>query len=146
MAFDGIKILKVGPELTFAYRAALGILEKIEKDTLKTGLSGFSDTLKLSMMENNKYWKKYYKPEDDYAFEFSLLDRSRYYLTERNVQESINRLKLNIDSINTRGVFFKYVSDMMNADLCWIKSKAEYIIENALAKIVNKYEAAFGEV
>ena len=98
------------------------------------------------MMENNKYWKKYYKPEDDYAFEFSLLDRSRYYLTERNVQESINRLKLNIDSINTRGVFFKYVSDMMNADLCWIKSKAEYIIENALAKIVNKYEAAFGEV
>lgn len=105
MRKDGIAILKVGPALTFALREALFALESMEKDLYvyspAGGYSRFSDVLEQKLMQQPKYWERYYHgSEGDLAFarRYSLSDRCRYYLEEDAIKESIRRLIANIDA------------------------------------------------
>ncbi|HAX40077.1 MAG TPA: tagatose-bisphosphate aldolase [Clostridiales bacterium] len=105
MRKDGIAILKVGPALTFALREALFALESMEKDLYvyspAGGYSRFSDVLEQKLMQQPKYWERYYHgSEGDLAFarRYSLSDRCRYYLEEDVIKESIQRLIANIDA------------------------------------------------
>lgn len=106
MVEDGIAILKVGPALTFYLREALFALENIEKEIMKNKsitLSNFRETLDSAMLENPGYWVKHYHGDEaglKLARAFSLSDRSRYYLNEKAVQESIRRLIKNLSSVN----------------------------------------------
>lgn len=104
MVEDGIAILKVGPALTFGLREALFSLEKIEQE-LYVGsgiaMSQFRDTLEYAMLDDDKNWKKYYHGNGNrkkFARAFSLSDRARYYLPEKNVREAIVRLIGNLRS------------------------------------------------
>ncbi len=105
MRRDGIAILKVGPALTFALREALYALESMEKDLYAYsptgGYSRFSDVLEQKLMQQPKYWERYYHgSEGDLAFarRYSLSDRCRYYLEDDGIKESIQRLVANINA------------------------------------------------
>ena len=104
MVRDGIRILKVGPALTFGLREALFQLESCEKvlvsDTAKR--SDFQNVLLAEMDASDKYWKKYYSgtPEEiAYKKLFSYSDRCRYYLPAKAVEAAIDRLLNNTKDV-----------------------------------------------
>ena len=114
MRKDGIAILKVGPALTFALREALYALEGMEKDLYAYspvgGYSRFSDVLEQKLMQQPKYWERYYHgSEGDLAFarRYSLSDRCRYYLEDETIKDSIQRL---VSNINAKSIPFGLMS------------------------------------
>lgn len=102
MVEDGIRILKVGPGLTFAYREALFGLSMIEKLLISEDKqSRFIEVLDEAMLENPGKWQIYYHGTDleiatKRAYSFS--DRTRYYLPVQKVQDAIITLESNFDS------------------------------------------------
>lgn len=103
MVEDHFAILKVGPWLTFAFREAVFALSLIEKDLLsgKKGiaLSNLNDVIEERMIANPKYWEKYYnysEAENKLRRKFSYSDRIRYYWTDNQVNESMQRLIHNL--------------------------------------------------
>ena len=100
MVEDGIAILKVGPALTFYMREALFALVCIEKELELADPSRFKEILENAMVSHPENWSKYYHgSEQEQAFrrKYSLLDRSRYYLSDGAVKEAIQKLVRNIN-------------------------------------------------
>ncbi len=113
---DHYCILKVGPWMTFAFREALFALEDMEKELLagsgKT-LSALKDTLEQVMLDEPKYWKKYYPgTEEEQLFKrkYSFSDRSRYYWPDKRLGASIELLKKNLDE---KGIPLSMLSQYM---------------------------------
>ncbi len=107
MVEDGIAILKVGPALTFALREGLFALNRIEEELFRYNpdvrLSNFAAVLDEAMLQNPSNWAKHYHGSGiklRLARKYSLSDRSRYYLPDNSVRDSIQRLLKNLDSIN----------------------------------------------
>lgn len=101
MVQDGIRILKVGPELTFELREGLFSLQYIE--TLLEDATNFIGTLDEVMRQNPDAWKKYYHGSDcelDIKRKFSYSDRWRYYANDKRVQNSIRVLLADFESKN----------------------------------------------
>ena len=95
---DGVGILKVGPGLTLALREGLFALANAEKQMLidhPEKQSYFIEVLDAAMMENPKYFKKYYygtEKEIAYKRKYSFSDRCRYYYADPEVQAAIEKL------------------------------------------------------
>lgn len=105
MVEDGIAILKVGPGLTYALRKGLFLLNYIENELFKYSPeienSNFINTLDTAMMKNQGNWKNHYHgtaAKIRFAREYSLSDRCRYYLPDKDVKESINLMIKNLKS------------------------------------------------
>ena len=102
MCEDGIAILKVGPEFTFALREALFGLEQIEKEVyahLPEKWSNFRQELERAMLEDPQYWENYYKGDEEslrISRAYSFYDRSRYYLPSENVKAAREKLIKNL--------------------------------------------------
>ena len=96
---NNFKFLKVGPELTHNYSRALFFMNSIEKKFFKKSESNIKKNIFLSMTKNKKYWKNYYSDLNEQLLLNSKLDRSRYYLNTKNVKNSINVLKRNINQL-----------------------------------------------
>lgn len=97
MVRDGIRILKVGPALTFGLREALFLLEQCEAVLVpdESRRSGMKDAILREMDADDKYWKKYYQgtPEEiAYKKLYSYSDRCRYYLPAPGITAAIDRL------------------------------------------------------
>ena len=96
MVEDGIRILKVGPALTFGLREALFLLEECEAIMVDPqNRSGVKRAILDQMDADPKYWKKYYQgtPEEiAYKKLYSYSDRCRYYLPARSITEAIDKL------------------------------------------------------
>ena len=97
---NNFKFLKVGPELTYNYSRALFFMNSIEKKLFKKTESYIKKNILLSMIQNKKYWQDYYSDRNDHLLLNSKLDRSRYYLNTKNVKNSINVLKRNINQLD----------------------------------------------
>ncbi len=100
MVRDGIRILKVGPALTFGLREALLLLEACEREMLpqEAARSGMRDAILRAMDADSRYWKKYYQgtPEEiRYKLLYSYSDRCRYYLPAASVASATERLLAN---------------------------------------------------
>lgn len=108
MAQDGTGILKVGPELTFAFREALFALSFMERELMDSHPeikpSRFIETLETVMLESlPNYWEKYYHGNaamQAFKRKYSFSDRSRYYLSANPVVSSYTHLLKNMNSIN----------------------------------------------
>ncbi len=108
MIETGTGILKVGPELTFAYREGLMALELIEQELLPSypdmQPSRFGDVLEEVMLTSEpNYWVKYYHgtPQElKLKRKYSFSDRSRYYLSNPKIQEAIDRLLCNTEKMD----------------------------------------------
>ncbi len=104
MVRDGIRILKVGPALTFALREVLFLLEECEAILVNdpTRRSGIKAAILKEMDADDKYWKKYYQgTEEEVAFKklYSYSDRCRYYLPASSVTSAIDRLLENTGNV-----------------------------------------------
>jgi len=97
MVDDKIAILKVGPSLTYAYRQGLFALAMIEREMF-TGIKPLSDfiaVLEEMMLNEPKYWEKYYHGSENkkrLARKYSFSDRSRYYLPVPAIEDRIDVL------------------------------------------------------
>jgi D-tagatose-1,6-bisphosphate aldolase subunit GatZ/KbaZ len=106
MVEDHFAILKVGPELTFAFREAVFALAMIEKELL-SGLdkepSNIREILEMEMVARPEYWEKYYSGntyQRHLARKFSFSDRIRYYWPADRVQESLANLLQNLRDVS----------------------------------------------
>lgn len=103
MIADGVGILKVGPELTFAHREALFSLAMMEDELEEAwGLvpSHFREVLDQVMVEETPdYWRKYYHGnagELKLKRKYSYSDRARYYFSHAKVQNARETLIRNL--------------------------------------------------
>ena len=104
MVEDGIRILKVGPALTFGMREALFLAEEIEKTVIsdESMRSHFKEVLLKEMNASDIYWKKYYTgtlEEIEYKKLYSYSDRCRYYFPAEPIREASDRLLSNLAGI-----------------------------------------------
>jgi len=117
---DHFAILKVGPELTFAFREAVFALEAIERELLgrreANRLSGVGQALDDAMRSDPRHWTAWYGGDDDEAVRlrrrFSLSDRCRYYWTRPQVQAALGRLHSNLEGRRLpRGLVSQFLPD-----------------------------------
>lgn len=99
---DHFAILKVGPELTFAFREAVFALSSIEQEIPKNKanrISNVRDALESAMLRNPVYWRDYYHGDESQvrlSRFYSYSDRCRYYWPEVEVKEQIDLLLRNL--------------------------------------------------
>jgi D-tagatose-1,6-bisphosphate aldolase subunit GatZ/KbaZ len=99
---DHFCILKVGPWLTFAYREALFALEAMEIEILgadNPNLSKLRQILEKVMIEEPKYWEKYYpgdEQQQQFKRKYSFSDRLRYYWPVKELMLARERLYENL--------------------------------------------------
>src|SRR5256886_16928129 len=92
MVEDHFAILKVGPELTFAFREAVFALSAIEHEMLQGKAARVSDVreaLETAILGNPSYWRDYYHGDESRlraSRPYSYSDRCGYYVQypERN--------------------------------------------------------------
>ena len=114
---DRFAILKVGPELTFAFREAVFALEAIEHELLgrlpTNRLSGVGQALDEAMRSDPRHWKAWYEGDEEEVRlrrQFSLSDRCRYYWTRPEVQAALGRLHANLEGRRLpRGLLSQYL-------------------------------------
>lgn len=102
MVEDGIAILKVGPELTFAYREGLFDLEAMERELELEKYSNFTEILDAVMSQKPETWKNHYHgTEKEKAFKrkYSYSDRSRYVMNDESVVLAKDHLIKNTQSL-----------------------------------------------
>ena len=120
---DRFAVLKVGPELTFAFRESVFALEAIERELLgrtKVRLSGVAQALDDAMRADPRHWKDWYAGDDEEALRlrraFSLSDRCRYYWTGPAVQDALRRLHANLEGRRLpRGLLSQHLPDAAGA-------------------------------
>lgn len=97
---DGFRILKVGPELTFAYREAMFSLSRMEEELLPEGQrADLIQALDQAMLADPQYWGKYYTGDEDqrrFKRKYSLSDRIRYYWSKPEVSQAAEKLMHNL--------------------------------------------------
>jgi len=106
MVEDHFAILKVGPELTFAFREAVFALAMIEEELL-SGLdkktSNIREVLEMEMVARPEYWEKYYDGNSNklhLARKYSFSDRIRYYWPADEVQVALANLLHNLREVS----------------------------------------------
>lgn len=107
MVEDGIRILKVGPALTAAFRRGVFLLSNIEEETIAKGKSNIKRVVLEAMLRDDKYWRKYYKSSGKLELDiwYNLLDRIRYYWEYEDVKMALNKLFENF----SEGVDIKFI-------------------------------------
>ena len=111
---DHFAILKVGPELTFAYREAVFALALVEDELiLKDERSDLIAILEDVIVQDPVHWQDYYHGDQEtlrLARKYSLSDRSRYYWQYPRVQTAIARLIENLCSLKPpAGLVSQYI-------------------------------------
>jgi D-tagatose-bisphosphate aldolase class II non-catalytic subunit len=138
---DHFAILKVGPELTFAFRQAVMALERLE---VLMGLppSGVTDALLAAMRARPADWRAYVPPgpEEERMMLFGLSDRLRYYWPEAAIQAALSRLMAAITRANPPPGLVAQVS----AGLVEIDMTPEMVIRRMVGAVVQKYRSATG--
>ena len=125
MVDDDIAILKVGPALTFGYRQALFALAQVESDMMIKDASNLREVLENVMLEDPKYWQKYYTGDSiqqQLKRAYSYSDRIRYYLPYPAVDAAIKKLQHNIDNYEI----------IMPVIYQWLPKQYERIVNNQL--------------
>ena len=151
MVQDGIAIIKVGPALTFAVREGLYALSMMEKELItdESKRANFIKKKKKAMLENPKYWEKYYDGDEHKQFlsrKYGFSDRSRYYMTVPEVDEAIEKLLANIDEIG--GIPLNMLRQYMPAQFKHIREgslinpTARDLVKDKVVEIIDDYNYA----
>ena len=142
---DHFAILKVGPELTFAWREALFALDMIEKENNTiTQKSNIREFVEQEMLSNPKYWKDYYSgTEKELAFKrvYSLSDRVRYYWNMDSIDKKIQDSMSNLDKALTYSLVSQYLPWVLEYNEKYDHSdfSARRILRWSVERIIQKY-------
>lgn len=141
-------ILKVGPELTFAFRQAVFALERIEELADVAQPSKIAQTLISEMQENPGDWRAYVElgPREREMMLYGLSDRVRYYWPRRAVQDSLARLWRNIAlACPEPGIIAQATGGLVDPAFS-ADAIADGIVRRMVADVVSKYRTATGEI
>lgn len=153
MVEDHFAILKVGPELTFAFREAVFALCAMEEAWLggrKTArLSKLPEILDKAMLNDPRHWMKYHRgtaADQAYARKYSFSDRSRYYWPKPPVRAALNRLLANLSRAEIPPPL---LSQHMPAQYAAVRegrltNTPESLIRDKIMDITGKYARACG--
>lgn len=133
---DHFAILKVGPELTFAYRQALMALERLE-GLMGRPPSGVSAALLAAMRARPADWQAHVPPEEG-AMLYGLSDRVRYYWPDPGVQAAVARLAALPERV-LPGVLAQVSGGLVDPD-----ARPEDLIRRMVGAVVAKYRQATG--
>ncbi len=145
MILDGIKVLKVGPELTFALREGLFALQMIEREL--SASTDFINVLDSVMVQSPENWEKYYSgttEEKAFKRKYSYSDRWRYYSNEPRVQQEIDKLFASLDAVD---IPLNIISQYLPVQYEGIRSgrlepKAKAMAKDKIREIISKYYSA----
>ena len=145
IASDGVRILKVGPELTFALREALLALDMINKE-LSPG-EGFMEAMENAMKGNTVHWEKYYRGTQEHKKlmrKYSYSDRWRYYAGDAAVKEAVDAL---FESFDKKRIPLPLISQFLPGQYETIRNRSTSFSAEELAKenikfIIDKYYRA----
>jgi D-tagatose-1,6-bisphosphate aldolase subunit GatZ/KbaZ len=144
-------ILKVGPWLTFALREALFALSLIEQELLSkrknVQLSNLIDIVDKQMINDPKYWIKYYSSdevEQTLQRKFSYSDRIRYYWTDKVVDEAVKNLIKNLSDFKIPDTL---ISQFLPAEYdtlieCLISNNPVDLINHKIQSVLQFYNYA----
>lgn len=138
-------ILKVGPELTFAWRQALFALNDIARGM---GLpADLPETLQAAMRAEPADWRAYVAPgpREGAMMLYGLSDRARYYWPRPEVQASVARLLQALrDSSPEPGLVAQATGGLVSpVDPA---SLPEQVVDRMVGAVVERYRTACGEV
>jgi D-tagatose-1,6-bisphosphate aldolase subunit GatZ/KbaZ len=150
---DHFAILKVGPQLTFAFREAVFALAAIEEEWLanRAGvtLSRVRESLEEAMLENPEHWKNHYRGDDAalrFARKYSLSDRSRYYWAQPSVAAALERLIENLTlhpaPVSLLSQYLPAQSRAVRAEI--ISNHPVELIHHKILEVIDHYAYACG--
>lgn len=140
-------ILKVGPALTKSLTEALLKLDCLSSQLGVMSISNksFTSTLREAMLHQPKNWDKYYESDDDKVLLYSLLDRSRYYLSSPEVELSIRTLLSSFGSRISEAVpagLLRYYFPTQFQRLVWEEVSARDIVNDYISCQIEDYDVA----
>lgn len=150
---DHFAILKVGPELTFAFREAVFALSAMEQEMMRgkaERVSSVREALEGAMLRNSSYWRDYYHGDDEQlrlSRFFSYSDRCRYYWFDPGVEAQI---KLLTDNLTARPPELALISQYLPGEYEAIRAGvlspvASEIIRHHIGVVLRKYAKACGQ-
>lgn len=153
MVEDHFAILKVGPELTFAFREAVFALSQIEQEILGRKAdrpSKVREALEAAMLRNPRHWRDYYHGDENQlriSRFYSYSDRCRYYWHEPDVQKEIGRLVSNLSTLSLPlTLMSQYLPIEYEAIRAGrLQASPSEIILSRVSNVLHKYAAACGE-
>jgi D-tagatose-1,6-bisphosphate aldolase subunit GatZ/KbaZ len=134
-------ILKVGPELTFAFREAVVAMVHIEAQ-LSVPPSGVLEILADEMEHDPADWRAYIADDDRAAAMrlFGLSDRVRYYWPRPRVARAVQRLFANIDAARVEtGILSQYAPFALDSGGGPLSTR---IVAHRVGRVVRKYRTA----
>ena len=141
---DHFAVLKVGPELTFAYRQAVFALERLEA-LLGLPASGVTAALLAAMRARPADWRAYVETgaTEETMMLFGLSDRLRYYWPVAEVQAAQARLFAALRQAPTApGLLAQVTGGLVAA--CDPACLPETVIRQMVGAVVQKYRSATG--
>ncbi|MEG1491441.1 MAG: class II D-tagatose-bisphosphate aldolase, non-catalytic subunit [Oscillospiraceae bacterium] len=148
MVADGIKILKVGPALTFAYRDALFALSEMERILVPTEeRADLPGVLESTMCASPADWQHHYSGSSDEMLllrKYSLSDRSRYYFSKPEIQAAEEKLFSNLEKMHIPlGLLYQYMPQQFNEVVSGrLKAEPRLLAEYAVELVAKDYEYA----
>jgi len=145
MVLDGVRILKVGPELTYALREGLFAIDYMLEQFIEMG--GFVEAIEKAMMDNPANWEKYYSGtefEKKIKRKFSYSDRWRYYANEPEVEGAVIKMFNDFEDCDMP---LNILSQFMPSQYGKVRNgefamKAEVLVEDKVKEVLDKYYSA----
>jgi D-tagatose-1,6-bisphosphate aldolase subunit GatZ/KbaZ len=151
---DHFAILKVGPELTFAFREAVFALSAIEHELLQgkaARVSKVREALETAMLRNPSYWRDYYHGDENQlriSRFYSYSDRCRYYLHRPEVNAEIELLMENLTvfppGLTLISQYLPLEYQAIRAGT--LQASPSEIIRHHIRTVLHKYARACGEM
>ena len=138
---SGFAILKVGPELTAAYREAVVAMACIEERLPLKEKSNIMAVISAAMNGHPAFWQGYIADDNraEHLKIFGLSDRIRYYWPRAEIQEALKILCANIDLASGEPGLIAQFADLPEQRALPLSQE---IIQARVGAVVNKYRSA----
>lgn len=148
MIKDHFSILKIGPCLTFAYRAALFALAGIEEELPAVPCpSNLRRVMEELMTARPEPWKGHYRgPEDVLRFlrSYSFRDRIRYYWMHPEARKAVARLMENLAEPIPDALLHQYLPDLCTAVGNGRRMTPQEVVSRRIRNMLEGYTRAVG--
>jgi D-tagatose-bisphosphate aldolase class II non-catalytic subunit len=139
-------ILKVGPELTFAYREAVVAMALIEQHSAPSSPSRVLATIDAVLEADASHWKDYVSlgEEPRLGRLFGLSDRIRYYWPHASIASALGALTASVDRATLPVGLVSQFAGLAPSALRSDRPLSQQIIEAKIGAVVARYREACG--
>ncbi|MDI6025182.1 class II D-tagatose-bisphosphate aldolase, non-catalytic subunit [Corticibacterium sp. UT-5YL-CI-8] len=137
-------ILKVGPELTFAFRQAVMALAHMEAELRPSEPSRLVETIRAEMQDNPRDWRAYIAagPREEAMMLYGLSDRVRYYWPRPALKAALKTLYANIAECRPEpGLVAQFTGGLATGKGA-PETLPRRIVDAMVGAVVGKYRAA----